>query len=37
MKGTTSKWLFRVAVAIIATILIYSVFLIFYKTYFVGR
>jgi len=37
MKENKSKWLIRLTVGIIAFILIYSIVLIFYKTYFVGR
>lgn len=37
MKPSTSKWLFRISIAVIALILVYSVFLIYWKTYFVGK
>ncbi len=37
MGSKASKWIFRVSMLIIAAVLIYSIFLIYWKTYYVGK
>lgn len=37
MKEKGSKWFAKIALGIIALLLIYSIFLIYWKMYFVGR
>ena len=37
MKAKSSKWVFRIAMGVIAAILVYSIFLIYWKMYFVGK
>lgn len=37
MKGKSMKWLVRILIGLIVAVLIYSIYLLYWKMYFVGK